>query len=759
MPTISDLPLSSPAYGGDWNPEQWFDDPGFHQIIDQDLALMRQAGVNLVTLGVFAWARLEPREGEYDLDWMEHILNRCAHEGVMVDLATGTASPPVWMAQDHPDTLPVDARGVTLGFGSRQQYSPSSLTYRRAAVALVRRLAERFGKHPAVVMWHVGNEYACHVRECFSAESSEAFRQWVKQRYGTIEDVNRGWSTDFWSQRLTDFSQVRPPAAMPTFANPAQVLDWRRFTDHQFRSLYLAEAETIRQYSDRPITTNFMGAFPALDYRAWAPHVDLVADDSYPDPADPTAGAEIAFAGDLMRGLAGGKPWFLMEQSPSAVQWRTRNSPKRPGQFLLWSLARIAHGADAILQFQWRQSKGGAETFHAGMVPHSGEASRTWDEVVQTGDVLKRLGPVMGERITSHAAIVVDWESEWARQAAIGPSDEVAYTAGRKEVLFPAARAWHRSLWEAGYHVDCVGPQGDLSAYSLVIVPEVFIDRPELAASLEAVASAGGQVLVAGPSAVVTPTMEAIRGGYCGSLRPLLGVAVADHAALTGRVEIVGPHERRSEAASRITRGVSVPSACDWLGLDALAQPLRRALERMGPPTPDLRAGSWAEEIVGWSTLDTGAEGAESAQGAHIRICDAQGGHALPYREGLPADVEVIATFDGRGGGSDIAGRPAITRRRVGKTGGAWYVACDLDALSRSAVLDVLTAHARLRPVVAGLPDGVEASQRGPFLFLLNHSDRAVELTGIVGTDLVTGAASTGHVVLAARSGMVVDQR
>ena len=715
------LGLTSPAYGGDYNPEQW-DEATFAE----DLELMAEAGVNLVSLGIFSWARLEPREGSYELDWLVEIVDRLHDAGIAVDLATATASPPAWMAADYPESLPVNADGVRLGFGSRQQYCPSSTVYRERSAALARALAERLGDHPGVVMWHVGNEYGCHTAECFCPACARAFRAWLADRYGDVERLNAAWGTDFWSQRYTSLEQVAPPGAMPTFPNPAQMLDWRRFSDHQLRSLMEAEARILRERSTRPVTTNFMGDFPATDYWRWAESLDIISDDSYPDPADPAAAHEVAWAGDLMRGLAGGRPWILMEQAPSAVQWRGRNSPKRPGQLLLWSLARVAHGADGILQFQWRQSRQGAETFHSGMVPHAGRASRTWDEVVSTGRALKRLGPVLGEPVRAEAAVVLDWESQWAMSAAIGPVE-----LGER---FETARSWHRSLWEAGIATDVIpaktDPGADLSGYRLIIVPAIFIDYPGLARSLEQAAAAGAQVVVVGPTGVVDAGVGAVLGGYLGSLRPLLGVRVTDHAALSGPVEQSDP---RGSLVNRLSRVVGTPAAETWTGLEAVAETLHRVLDRMGSPAPDLRAGGWAEEI----RVDEAPGDDEAAQGWE------------------PA--EVVAVFDGRGGGADLAGRPAITRRAVGgAAGAAWYVAADLDALSRAALLRLVCAHARVRPVVADLPDGVEAQRRGEILFLLNHGDRAAEVAGIVGTDLLTGEACTGHVVLAPRSALAV---
>ena len=715
------LGLTSPAYGGDYNPEQW-DEATFAE----DLELMAEAGVNLVSLGIFSWARLEPREGSYELDWLVEIVGRLHDAGIAVDLATATASPPAWMATDHPESLPMNADGVRLGLGSRQQYCPSSTVYRERSAALAAALADRMGDHPGVVMWHIGNEYGCHTAECFCPACARAFRAWLAERYGDVERLNAAWGTDFWSQRYASLEQVTPPAAMPTFPNPAQMLDWRRFSDHQLRSLMEAEARILREHSNLPVTTNFMGDFPATDYWRWAESLDIISDDSYPDPADPAAAHEVAWAGDLMRGLAEGRPWILMEQAPSAVQWRRRNSPKRPGQHLLWSLARVAHGADGILQFQWRQSRQGAETFHSGMVPHAGRHSRTWEETVATGQALKRLGPVLGKPVRAEAALILDWESQWALGAAIGPVE-----VGER---FEAVRAWHRSLWEAGIATDIVPVGRRLEGYRLIVVPAVFIDRPELAGHLEHAVAAGAQVVVSGPTGVVDVNAGAILGGYLGSLRPLLGVRVTDHAALTGPV---GQSDPRGALVNRLSRAVGTPGSETWTGLEAVSEPLRRVLDRMGAPTPDLRAGGWAEEV----RIDVPEEATETTQAG----------------QGLEA-VEVVAVFDGRGGGADLAGRPAITRRTVGGAGAGWYVAADLDSLSRAALLTLVCAHARLRPVVTDLPDGVEAQRRGPVLFLLNHGDRAAEVAGVVGTDLLTGEACTGHVLLSPRSALVVRE-
>nr|WP_240477266.1 beta-galactosidase [Jiangella muralis] len=312
-------------FGGDYNPEQW---P--REVWDEDVRLMGRAGVTVATVGVFSWAQLEPEDGRFEFEWLDDVLGRLHAGGIGVDLATATASPPPWALRGYPDIAPVTADGVRLGGGSRQHYSPHSPSYRRLAGRLVRALAERYGSHPALVAWHVNNEFGCHVSRCYGEHAADAFRAWLRARYETVDALNAAWGTAFWSQRYANFDEIEPPRAAPTLLNPAQVLDFDRFSSDALLDLHRAEAAILREFSPGvPITTNFMGPFRALDYWRWAEEVDFVSDDSYPDPADPDSPATAALGRDLMRSLAGDRPWVLMEQAPSAVNWRPRNAPSR----------------------------------------------------------------------------------------------------------------------------------------------------------------------------------------------------------------------------------------------------------------------------------------------------------------------------------------------------------------------------------------------------------------------------------------------
>ncbi|WP_371174545.1 beta-galactosidase [Buchananella felis] len=730
-------------YGGDYNPEQWDE-----ATVRQDIELMVQAGVNLVSLGIFSWAKLEPREGDYQLDWLGELLDQLHAAGIKVDLATGTASPPPWMARLYPETLPVTAAGVRLKAGSRQQYSPSSSLFRAKATALTRQMATRFGSHPAVVMWHVSNEYGCHIKECFSEESREAFRAWLWGRYGSIEALNQAWGTAFWSQTYYDFAEVEPPAPLPTYANPAQNLDWRRFSDHALYSCFAAEAAVLREVTPHiPVTTNFLGMFDTCDYWQWARGMDVISNDCYPDPADPRAAADFALNADLMRSLGGGRPFWLMEQTAGLVQWRARNSRKQPGQLKLWSLQQVARGADAILFFQWRQSVQGAETFHSAMLPHSGTQSPTWREVVDLGQSLKRLESVVGSRVRSHAGMLFDWDSYWARQSAIGPVEPAT---------FQAVRGWYSTLFNAGMVVDFLPPAdkpagvddvfpaaptahpvcapaaaetgrsegeaggtsspnsaAEVAAPPLIVVPAQFMLSTATAQRIADWARGGAQVIVGATTGMLDGAGVAQQGGYLSQL-PEAGVRVLDYYPATGEVcawldEPVLPTET-------ITARVSAPAANRAMALDVAEGPLRRAASRLlGGDGSVLQARNWAELLA------------------------------------VDEDTQVLATF--RGG--ELNGLPAITRREVGK-GAIWYVGTELDGAARAVVVAVAAAYARIPNPLAGLPAGVEAVRRGEALFLLNHADTTAQIGGLNGVELLTGEQVGGHVLIPGRSAAVV---
>jgi beta-galactosidase len=504
-------------YGGDYNPEQWPE-----EVWDEDVRLMREAGVNLVSLGIFSWAKLEPRPGEYDFGWLDRIISLLHENGVMVNLATATASPPPWLAKLYPESLPVTENGVVLHPGARQHYCPSSAAYRERAADLVRRVAGRYKDHPALAMWHVNNEYGCHVAECYCDASAVHFREWLQGRYGDLDSLNEAWGTAFWSQRYGEWGEILPPRTAPTFANPTQQLDFRRFSSDALLELYEMEKEILRKATpDVPITTNFMGFFKPADYWKWAAREDVVSDDSYPDPSDPEAHIGAAMSRDLMRSLGDGDPWVLMEQTTVRVNWRERNVPKRPNEMRLWSYGAVARGAEGIMFFQWRQSKAGAEKFHSAMVPHvRPEDSRSWHEVSRLGAELGKLDGLLGARGEAECAILLDWESWWALELDSKPSAAVRMLEG--------VYSFYKPLFEANVPVDFAHPSSDLSSYRLVIAPNLYLVTDESVENVRRFVTDGGTLLMSFFSGIVDGRDHIRLGGYPAPFRELLGLHIED---------------------------------------------------------------------------------------------------------------------------------------------------------------------------------------------------------------------------------------
>jgi beta-galactosidase len=505
------------CYGGDYNPEQWPRD-----VWRSDVRLMREAGVNLVTVGVFSWAWLEPEEGRFEFDWLDEALDLLHGHGVMVDLATATAAPPPWFSRRHPESLPVTREGQRLWPGSRQTFCPSSAAYRAGAVRLAESLAKRYGEHPALAMWHVHNEYGCHNGHCYCDASAEAFRVWLRRRYGDLHALNQAWGTAFWSQRYGEWEEIDPPRPAPSFVNPTKQLDWWRFSSQELLECFRAEREVLARHTpSTPITTNLMAArFKTLDYWAWAPELDLVANDHYLIGEDPLSHVDLALAADLSRSLAGGQPWLLMEHSTSAVNWQPRNLAKQPGQMRRNSLAHVARGADGVLFFQWRQSRAGSEKFHSAMVPHAGTRTKVWREVVELGAELERIAEVKGSRVDAEVALLWDWEAWWAVELDCHPSADLSY--------LELVRDHHAALWRLGVTADLAHPTADLERYRLVLAPSLYLVSDAAAANLRGFVEEGGSLLVQFFSGIVDQHDQVRLGGYPGAFRDLLGIWVEE---------------------------------------------------------------------------------------------------------------------------------------------------------------------------------------------------------------------------------------
>lgn len=523
------------AYGGDYNPEQW---P--RETWREDVVLMREAGVNLVSVGIFSWGLIETSEGVFDFEWLDELLDLLHASGIHVDLGTPTASPPAWFFAQYPHSRAVNKEGVAMGFGSRGMASHSAPEYVKAIGTLSGELARRYGNHPAVVMWHVHNEYGVPVGEDYSELSAGAFREWLRGKYGTLDALNAAWGTAFWGQHYEEWQHINPPGAAPSAINQAQKLDFMRFTDAALRECYIIERDAIRAHASQPITTNFMAhqSFTTELWK-WAEIVDIVANDHYLTAADPEGEIGLALAADYTRSLAGGKPWILMEHSTSAVNWQPRNVAKRPGEMARNSLSHFGRGADAILFFQWRASRAGVEKFHSAMLPHAGTDSRVWREVVDLGEKLGKLEDVKGATVAADVAVLYDLESIWAQEFDWRPSEDLD---PRERI-----RAYYERLWRDGVTVDLAHPSADLSAYKLVVAPASYLLSRDDADNLNRYVEQGGTLLVSCFSAIVDEHDAVHEGGFVAPLRASLGLTVEEFLPLREGVSVTATFDDGTE--------------------------------------------------------------------------------------------------------------------------------------------------------------------------------------------------------------------
>lgn len=612
--------MDSLAYGGDYNPDQW---P--REVWREDAALMREAGVNFVSLGIFSWAHLEISEGEFDFAWLDELFELLHEAGIRIDLATPTAAPPAWFFRAHPEARAVRRDLAPLGPGSRGMASPNAPAYREACVRITRALAERYGDHPALALWHVHNEYG-GVPESFSEFDQDAFRTWLQERYGDLDALNAAWGTAFWGQTFRHWEEVHAPLPTASVRNPALELDWKRFSNRSILDCYRAERDVLRELSPHvPVTTNFMShTCPDMDLWTWADEVDVVSDDHYLRADDPRGFVELALNADLVRSLSRGRPWILMEHSTSGVNWQARNVAKRPGEMARNSLSHLGRGADAIAFFQWRASRRGAEKFHSAMVPHAGTGSRVWKEVCALGAQLGSFSAALGSRVQAEVAILWDWESQWAQDLPWRPSVDLGHRA--------QTNTWYERLWRDHLAVDFVHPEAELSGYRLVLAPASYLLTDAAAQNLEQYVAGGGN-LVVGPFSGIVDRNDAVReGGLNAALADLLGVQVHEFCPL------------RIEDSARIAWGAEA-------GESGLTQ---------------LEVAVWCEELVSTvaTVLGTYADGPRPAGAAITRNTHGKGtawyvgsdldldGLAAVFEDAyaaagievpdLPADVEVL---------------------------------------------------------------------------------------------------------------------
>ncbi|WMJ86273.1 beta-galactosidase [Anaerocolumna sp. MB42-C2] len=509
-------------YGGDYNPNQW---P--KEIWDEDIRLFRKAGINSATINVFSWAKIQPSENEYYFDELDEIIEMLSRENYDIVLATSTGALPAWMFKKYPEVARTDFEGHHHKFGQRHNACPNSLVYQKFAGRLAGKLAERYGSNEHVTCWHVNNEYG---GECFCENCERAFRVWLKDKYKTMEALNKAWNLEFWGHTVYDWDEIVLPNALSEgidyerTAFAGMSIDYRRFNSDSMLNNYKMERDAIRSFDPHTlITTNLMGTYKNLDYFKWAKEMDIVSWDSY--PAYDTPWSMVAMRHDLMRGLKG-QPFMLMEQTPSQQNWQPYNSLKKPGQMRAQSYQTMAHGADTIQFFQLRRSVGACEKFHGAVIEHAGtENTRVFREISRLGEELKALGDrLIGAENIAQVGILFDWDNYWALEYTSGPNKDLKYV--------DQIHQYYRYFYEKNIPVDMIPADADFSKYKAVIAPVLYMVKDGMKQKLEDYVKNGGILVTGFMSGIVDQSDNVHLGGYPGPLRKLAGIWVEEIDAL-----------------------------------------------------------------------------------------------------------------------------------------------------------------------------------------------------------------------------------
>lgn len=503
-------------YGGDYNPEQWLHMP---EILERDVEYLKLAHCNGVTMGIFSWSALEPEEGVYQFDWLEERIETMGKQGIQVILATPSGGRPKWLSDRYPEVLRVDEYGRRNYFGRRHNHCYTSPVYREKVRAVNMELARRLGHHPNIKLWHISNEYS---GQCFCPLCQEEFRQYLKQKYETIGQLNLAWNTAFWSHTYQSFEQIEAPSAGGENAMHGLILEWKRFVTHQTRAFLDWEIQAIRSGgSDKPVTTNLMYDYDGLDYRELAKSLDIVSWDTYPawhkNEVSQTA-LDCGMQHDLIRSLKKDTPFLLMESCPGSTNWQPVSKLKKPGMNELSAIQAVAHGSDSVLYFQVRQSRGASEKFHGAVIDHYGGCdTRIFQEVAQTGRILEGLREVAGSVCHAKAAVFYDWNNRWALNDAQGPRNQSMFY---KECV----QKTYNGLRRLGVNVDFVGLEDELEGYEILVIPMGYMMTDTFADRVRSFVDAGNTLVTTYWTGVVDRNDLCHLGGWPHGLMDVLGL-------------------------------------------------------------------------------------------------------------------------------------------------------------------------------------------------------------------------------------------
>ncbi len=520
-------------HGGDYNPEQWLDRP---DILQTDIEYLKKADCNTVTLGVFSWASIEREEGLFDFSWLSDVIDELYRNGIQVILATPSGAKPRWLAMKYPEVLRTNINRDRNLYGGRHNHCFTSPVYREKVRIINRKLADRFGSHPAVKLWHISNEYngECHCELC-----QQAFRNWLRNRYGSIDEVNRRWCTSFWGHNYNSFDQIESPSPLGDMGFNGLNLDWKRFVTYQTLDFAKAEIAAIRESGSLlPVTTNLMYFFNSINYQEFGSVFDILSWDNYPSWH---RGEEIETAWDsglyhdIVRGIQR-KPFLIMESCPSATNWKPVGRLKRPGVQVLCSMQAVAHGSDSVLYFQIRQSEGAFEKFHGAVIDHyGGDDTRVFGEVKKTGEALTRLDDVAGTTVVSTVAIIYDWESNWAMDGSAGPRNQGLHF---KEAVLKH----YKALRKQGLNVDVIAQDRDIDSYDLIVIPMLYMFKPGFAGRVRAFAASGKTVVMTYWSGIADENDRCFLGGTPHDLMDVFGIRQMEIDALyDGEMNHVSP--------------------------------------------------------------------------------------------------------------------------------------------------------------------------------------------------------------------------